>query len=155
MLQPPPEVKLQVGDCLEVMCDATGSQPLRYQWFKEATVVETPTGRKLVMKNPRFKESAMLETQTERKLVMKSVQPDNEGMYICRVSNIRGYQYSRWLRVVVDKEGEEEGEPQYAGFYKTDTEQVSIIQTDQHARTDRRTETSGMQTNIHDGQMRG
>lgn len=82
VLQPPPELELKVGDNLAIQCNAVGRQPLIYQWFKESTIIES---------------------QNDKELVMKSVRPENEGLYICRVSNIRGYQFSRWVRVVVGK----------------------------------------------------
>lgn len=83
VLQPPPEYQLKVGDDLVIKCNAVGRHPLIYQWFKESTV---------------------LESQTDKELAMKSVAPENEGLYICRVSNIRGYQFSRWVRLIVEKE---------------------------------------------------
>lgn len=82
MHQPPPELQLCVGNDLQIMCGAVGRQPLMYQWFKESTI---------------------LEAQTDKELAMKHVELENEGLYICRVSNIRGYQFSRWVRVVVEK----------------------------------------------------
>lgn len=83
VMQPPPELHLKVGDDLQMMCDAVGRQPLIYQWFIDSTV---------------------MEEQRDKEFAIKHVTPENEGLYICRVSNIRGYQFSRWVRVDVEKD---------------------------------------------------
>ena len=65
-----------------VRCEAVGKQPMLYQWFKE----DQP-----------------LKEETNNELHLFKVTPMNEGLYICRVANGRGYQFSRWIRVVVEK----------------------------------------------------
>ena len=83
VVEPPPEIQLKVGDDLLVHCDAVGKTPMFYQWFKEG--------------DP-------LKDETNNELFIIKVNPVNEGLYICRVANVRGYQFSRWTRVVVGKE---------------------------------------------------
>ena len=82
-MEPPAEIELKVGDDLVVRCDAVGKTPMFYQWFKEGEP---------------------LKDQTNNDLFLIKVNPVNEGLYICRVANVRGYQFSRWTRVVVGKE---------------------------------------------------
>ena len=50
-----------------------------------------------------FKEDQQLKEETNSELHLTKVNPTNEGLYICRVANARGYQFSRWIRVVVEK----------------------------------------------------
>ena len=87
VVEPPPEIQLKVGDDLLVRCEAVGKTPMFYQWFKE--------------RQP-------LKDETNKELYLTKVDPMNEGLYICRVANVRGFQFSRWIRVVVGKEGEAE-----------------------------------------------
>ena len=83
IIEPPPEVQLKVGDDVVVRCEAEGKHPLLYQWFKEGQ---------------------QLKNDTEKELCLTKVKPTDEGLYICRVANVRGYQFSRWIRVVVGKQ---------------------------------------------------
>ncbi|XP_028399098.1 mucosa-associated lymphoid tissue lymphoma translocation protein 1 homolog isoform X3 [Dendronephthya gigantea] len=86
IIQPPAEIQLTVGDNVVVHCEAVGKQPLLYQWFKERQ---------------------QLKDETSKELSLTKVNPLNEGLYICRVANVRGYQFSRWIRVVVEKQQDE------------------------------------------------
>ncbi|CAB3989272.1 mucosa-associated lymphoid tissue lymphoma translocation 1 homolog [Paramuricea clavata] len=104
VVQPPAEIQLRVGDDQVVRCEAVGKQPMLYQWFKE--------GEKL-------------KDATNQELSLTKVQPINEGLYICRVANIRGYQFSRWIRVVVEKRKEFE-----TGDEKPNVEMVENIEPD-------------------------
>lgn len=80
--EPPSEIKLNVGDDVTIRCEAVGKQPILHQWFKEGE---------------------LLKARNTKELCLSKVTPVDEGMYICRVANVRGYQFSRWIRMVVEK----------------------------------------------------
>ena len=73
-----------------------------------------------------FKEGDQLKDATNNELSLAKVQPINEGLYICRVANIRGYQFSRWIRIVVEKRKEFETD----GDKKPNVETVENIEPD-------------------------
>lgn len=90
-----------VGDDLVAHCEAIGKYPMLYQWFKEG----------LPLKN-----------KTSKELTLAKVKPVDEGLYICRVANVRGYQFSRWIRVVVEK-------PQTVEIVECEKSESEVLET--------------------------
>ena len=77
-----------------------------------------------------FKEGEHLKAETSNELALTKVKPINEGLYICRVANVRGFQFSRWIRVVVEKQGqavEIVEEPKRVGMVETKIPAAPVV----------------------------
>ena len=88
-----------------LLCDATGQHPLQYQWFKE-------------------RQTLVGATQQEFQII--KLEKNNEGYYICRVSNGYGYEFTQWARVDVITE-EPEPSPPEISMYNVQIRAVSNL----------------------------
>lgn len=68
------------GQDVWVQCDASGRQPLHFQWFKQR---EELCGK------------------TEKTLILQNVRQEDQGHYLCRVANHFGFVFTEWTKVSV------------------------------------------------------
>ena len=79
------EITGTVGGYVNIQCEASGPEPILYQWFK---------GRE------------MLVGQTRSTLHLENLCHEDEGYYICRVvlaSSLR-YNFTGWAKVIIQQE---------------------------------------------------
>lgn len=80
----PREVSVLQGQDVWIQCEASGSQPLHFQWFKKR---EELCGK------------------TEKTLILQNVCQEDQGHYVCRVANRFGFcVFTDWTRVSVSGE---------------------------------------------------
>ena len=70
------------GRPIHIHCEASGQQPLRFQWFKRRLELHGQTGNTLTLQN---------------------VQEGDAGYYICRVADSFGCTFTSWAKVIVDE----------------------------------------------------
>ena len=80
------------GQHIHIHCEASGQQPLLFQWFKKRDE---------------------LEGQTRNTLTLQNVQEHHEGYYICRVANSFNYTFTSWAKVIVDEDYAAHGYSQF------------------------------------------
>ena len=78
------------GQHIHIHCEASGQQPLHFQWFKSRVKLHGQTGNKLTLQNVW----------------------DN-GYYICRVANSFGCTFTSWSKVIVDEDYAAHGYSQF------------------------------------------
>ena len=77
----PGEVQAAVGQDVRVHCEASGKQPLYFQWFKQRNE---------------------LRGQVTNTLSLQNVSSGDEGFYVCRVANSLGVVFTGWTKVTID-----------------------------------------------------
>lgn len=88
MQNTPGEVSVLHGQDVCLQCEASGSQPLHFQWFKKR---EELCGK------------------TEKTLILQKVRQEDQGHYVCRVANRFGFcAFTNWTRVSVSGEQAED-----------------------------------------------
>ena len=88
MQNTPGEVSVLHGQDVCIQCEASGSQPLHFQWFKKR---EELCGK------------------TEKTLILQKVRQEDQGHYVCRVANRFGFcAFTNWTRVSVSGEQAED-----------------------------------------------
>ena len=80
------------GQHIHIHFEASGQQPLQYQWFKK---------------------KIKLHGQTRNTLTLQNVWEHDEGYYICRVANSFGYTFTSWAKVIVDEDYAAHGYSQF------------------------------------------
>lgn len=72
------------GQHIHIHCEASGQQPLHFQWFKKRV---------------------KLHGQTRNTLILQNVWERDEGYYICRVADSSGgCTFTSWAKVIVDED---------------------------------------------------
>ena len=79
----PQSVELGLGDDYQLVCRASGSEPITYQWFKGSKELEAESGRFLQLRNVRPGKGG------------------NTGKYLCQVTNQFGSDLSAAATVKV------------------------------------------------------
>lgn len=80
------------GQHIHIRCEASGQQPLHFQWFKKRVKLHGQTGNTLTLQN---------------------VWEHDEGYYICRVANSVSCTFTSWARVIVDEDYAAHGYSQF------------------------------------------
>ncbi|KAL9987618.1 hypothetical protein ACROYT_G001958 [Oculina patagonica] len=86
------EVQGTHGQHLHIHCEASGQQPLHFQWFKKKEELHEQTGSTLTLHN---------------------VWEGDEGYYICRVANQFGCIWTSWAQVIVTEDYDVHGYSQF------------------------------------------
>ena len=69
------------GQDVRIHCEASGQQPLHFQWFKKRQE---------------------LHGQTANTLSLLNVSQENAGFYVCRIANQVGVLFTGWAKVIVN-----------------------------------------------------
>jgi len=77
----PKEVVATEGQDVRIHCEASGQQPLHFQWFKKRQE---------------------LHGQTANTLSLLNVSQENAGFYVCRIANQVGVLFTGWAKVIVN-----------------------------------------------------
>lgn len=80
------------GQHVRIHCEASGQQPLHFQWFKKRVKLHGQTGNTLTLQN---------------------VWERDEGYYICRVADSSGCTFTSWAKVIINEDYTAYGSSQF------------------------------------------
>lgn len=80
------------GQHVCIHCEASGQQPLHFQWFKKRVKLHGQTGNTLTLQN---------------------VWERDEGYYICRVADSSGCTFTSWAKVIINEDYTAYGSSQF------------------------------------------
>ncbi|PFX27714.1 mucosa-associated lymphoid tissue lymphoma translocation protein 1-like [Stylophora pistillata] len=75
------EIRGIPGQNVYIHCEASGHQPLHYQWFKKRE---------------------LLQGKTENTLQFKSASESDGGYYTCRIANCYGFVFTKWTKLIIN-----------------------------------------------------